>query len=217
MTINQHPHLPNLFEIRHPIMQHKLALLRERTTNCRLFKALTEEISLLLAYETLQDLPVESRTITTPLESFEGKDIQNTEMIIVPILRAGIAMAEGISRLLPMAAVGHLGFYRHKQTLEAISYYFNIPPNAQKAQFLLCDPMLATGHTACAAITKLKEHGIKKIKFICIIAAPEGVAEINKIHPDISIYTAGLDRQLNDHAYILPGLGDAGDRTYGTP
>lgn len=214
MPIKTHEIYKNFHEVQHPIIKYKLALLREKTTNRKLFKELTEELALLLCYESMRDFPTENRIIETPLETFEGPDLKSNKFVIMPILRAGLGMADGILQLLPMASVGHIGFYRDEKTLEAKKYYFKLPPECQGAHFFVCDPMLATGGTAIAAIDTLKEFGATDITFICLVAAPEGVAKLTTAHPDIPVYAANLDRQLNDKAYILPGLGDAGDRLW---
>ena len=214
MSIQIFDKLPNFHVIVHPIIQYKLALLRDVTTNRKLFKELTEEIAMLIVYEAMRDLPTVNRSITTPLETFEGTDLKSSHFLITPILRAGLGMADGILKLLPMARVGHIGFYRDEKTLEAKNYYFKLPPDEQMAYCFVCDPMLATGGTACATIDKLKAYGLKKINFICLVAAPEGVKKLIAAHPDVAIFAASLDRQLNEKGYILPGLGDAGDRIW---
>lgn len=212
MTLKVHESFPNFFEIRHPIVQHKLALLRDKTTGHKLFRELTEGIALLLGYEATRHLSVTTRLIHTPLESFKGPDLEKIQFVITPILRAGLGMVEGLRTLLPEAKIGLLGLYRDEETFEAKSYYFKLPPNCHNAHFFVCDPMLATGNTACAAITKLKEAGIQYITFICLVAAPEGVKQTIQTHPDVPVFAASLDRELNKRNYILPGLGDAGDR-----
>jgi len=209
-----HEKFPNLIEVVHPIVQYKLTLLRDVNTGRKLFKELTEELAHLLGYEATQDLQLVSRKIKTPLETFEAPFLKEKEFVLTPILRAGIGMVEGLIKLLPMASVGHIGFYRDETTFEPKSYYFKLPPNCENAQFFICDPMLATGGTAIAAIDKLKKQGIKKIVFICLVAAPEGVQKMLDAHPDVKIYAAKLDRELNKMCYILPGLGDAGDRLW---
>jgi uracil phosphoribosyltransferase len=214
MTFKTYPQFPNFIQIEHPLIQYKLALLRDRHTNRKLFKELVEELSILLGYEALRDLATKIRTIHTPLESFDGPDLEDTRFLITPILRAGMGMAEGLLKLLPVARVGHIGLYRDEKTLEAISYYFKLPPQCEDDLCLVCDPMLATGHSSSAALDKLKQKNIKKIKFICLLAAPEGIQYVLAHHPDVTIYSAILDRQLNEHGYILPGLGDAGDRLW---
>lgn len=205
---------PNLIEVTHPIIQYKLTLLRDIRTDRKLFKELTEELAHLLGYEATQDLQLTTRKIKTPLETYAAPFLKDKDFVITPILRAGIGMVEGLIKLLPMASVGHIGFYRDETTFEPKSYYFKLPPKCENAQFFICDPMLATGGTAIAAIDKLKERGIKKIMFICLVAAPEGVKKVLAAHPEIKIFTAKLDRELNEMCYILPGLGDAGDRLW---
>jgi uracil phosphoribosyltransferase len=180
-----------------------------------MFNELVSEIAHLLAYEATRRLPLTKREIKTPLETFEADDLENSDFLIVPILRAGLGMAEGLLEFLPMATVGHIGCYRDEKTLKPQNYYFKMPKNAQSAYCFVCDPMLATGGTAVETITLLKKHGVKHITFLCIVAAPEGVSKTLAAHPDVPIYTASLDRQLNDRGYILPGLGDAGDRLWG--
>jgi len=214
MALKAHKDFPNFYEAHHPVISYKLALLRNPDTNRKLFKELTEEIAILLAYEATFDLPTVKREITTPLETFEGVDLKDNQFVIAPILRAGLGMADGLLRLLPMANVGFIGFFRNEATLEAEGYYFKIPPHSEDAYVFVCDPMLATGNTAVAAVSQLKNRGISKIKFFCMVAAPEGVKKMLNKHPDIQIYSASLDRQLNEHGFILPGLGDAGDRLW---
>ncbi len=214
MVVKTYPDFPNFYEIQHPIIQYKLSLLREYTTNRKLFKELTEEVSLLLGYEATCDLRLTTRLIQTPLEAFDAPVLENNQFVVVPILRAGLGMADGILKLLPMASVGHIGYFRDEKTLKPTKYYFKLPTNCERASFFICDPMLATGGTACATIKLLKEQGIKNIKFICLVIAPEGLAKTIKEHPDVFIYAASLDRQLNSNSYILPGLGDAGDRLW---
>jgi len=214
MLIKPREDFHNFYELKHPVVQYKLSLLRDPSTNRKLFEELTEELASMLVYEATRDLPQEKRKIETPLETFEGYDLAKKDFVIVPILRAGLGMARGLMRLLPMSSVGHIGFYRDEVSLQAKKYYFKMPPNSQESLFLVCDPMLATGNTAVAAIDQLKEFGAKNILFICLVAAPEGASKLIKAHPDVSIFAASLDRELNDHGYILPGLGDAGDRLW---
>lgn len=214
MVMQTYPEYPNFYEVRHPIILYKLARLRDPATNRKLFKELTEEITVLLGYEATNQLSTQKRFIKTPLETFEGLDLKNKDFVIVPILRAGLAMEDGLIKILPMASVGHIGLFRDENTLEAKNYYFKMPPNQQHATYFVCDPMLATGGSACAAISKLKSVGITHIIFICLVAAPEGVRRMLKAHPDVKIYAASLDRELNQNGYILPGLGDAGDRLW---
>jgi uracil phosphoribosyltransferase len=214
MTAQVHKDFPNFFEVKHPIIQYKLSLLRNIKTNRKLFKELTEEIAHLLGYEATVNLPLTTRKIKTPLETFDAPFLKDKEFVIVPILRAGIGMSDGLIQLLPMASVGHIGLFRNEETFEPTSYYFKLPPNCEKAHFFVCDPMLATGGSACVAIDTLKERGVKDITFICLVAAPEGVARMLEKHPDVSIYGVSLDRKLDKMRYILPGLGDAGDRLW---
>ena len=214
MPLKKYDDLPNFFEANHPIIKYKLSLLRDKNTNRKLFKELTEEIALLIGYEATRDLPLTTSPVETPLEIFDAPVLDNKQFVIMPILRAGLGMADGVLKLLPMANVGHVGFFRDEETLEAKNYYFKLPPDCKDALFFICDPMLATGGTACASIQKLKDRGITNIIFFCLVAAPEGVRKTISQHPDIKIYSASLDRELNEKSYILPGLGDAGDRLW---
>ncbi|MDX2164759.1 MAG: uracil phosphoribosyltransferase [Gammaproteobacteria bacterium] len=207
---------PNLVEVKHPLLQHKLSSLREAKTTTKEFNELTREITLLLAYEATKDLPITHKNIKTPLETFDAPFMMGKKPVILPILRAGLGMVDGFLTLMPSARVGHIGLYRDEETLEPQFYYFKIPPNSQHRQFFICDPMLATGGSAVDTINRLKKTGIKKMIFVCLVAAPEGVKKMLDAHPDVMIYTASLDRQLNSHGYILPGLGDCGDRLFGT-
>lgn len=216
MTIKRHPEFPNFYEVKHPLLQHKLSVLRDVNTDTKNFKELVNEISMLLVYEVTKDLPVTMQTIQTPLETCEVPVMAGKKPVVLAVLRAGVGMLDGFLTLMPSARVAHIGLYRDEDTFEPHLYYFKIPPHSRDRQFYICDPMLATGGSAVAAINKLKEVGIHKITFVCIIAAPEGVERVSKAHPDVPIFTAGLDRKLNKHAYILPGLGDAGDRMFGT-
>jgi uracil phosphoribosyltransferase len=216
MSIKQDENFKNLFLVQHPLLQHKLSVLRDKHTNKKEFKELVNEIALLLVYEATKDLPMTTKTVETPLETFEAPVIAGKKQVILPILRAGIGMVDAFLTLMPSARVGHIGLYRDEETLKPHRYYFKIPPNSKDRQFYVCDPMLATGGSAIAAIDQLKKIGIKRITFVCILAAPEGVEKLLKAHPDVPIFAAALDRQLNKKGYILPGLGDAGDRMYGT-
>ncbi len=209
-------HFPNLTVIGHPLVQHKLTILRDRRTPTRDFKQLVNEIATLMAYEATKDLPTERITIETPLETTEGWQVAGKKLTLVPILRAGLGMVEGIAQLIPSARVGHIGLYRDHDTLKPVDYYFKIPADELERDFFVLDPMLATGGSAVAAVTALKQAGARRIRFLCLVAAPEGVARMLEAHPDVAVFTAGLDRQLNDVGYILPGLGDAGDRLFGT-
>jgi uracil phosphoribosyltransferase len=216
MMIEQIPEFPTLTIIRHPLVQHKLTILRDRNTPTKIFKELVDEIAMLMAYEATIDLTVEPIPVETPLESTDGRHISGKKLTLVPILRAGLGMVEGILRLVPAARVGHIGLYRDHDTLEPVDYYFKVPGDATERDFFVLDPMLATGGSAAAAVASLKRAGATRIRFLCIVAAPEGVSRLAGAHPDIQIYCAALDRELNDQGYILPGLGDAGDRLFGT-
>ncbi|HXY30714.1 MAG TPA: uracil phosphoribosyltransferase [Gemmatimonadaceae bacterium] len=210
------PAFSNLVVAQHPLVAHKLTILRERTTPTKLFKELIEEISLLLAYEATADLALERTKVDTPLESAEGWRVSGKKLTLVPILRAGLGMVDGCLRLVPGARVGHIGLYRDHATLEPVDYYFKVPGDAAERHFFLLDPMLATGGSAVAAITSLKRAGATRIRMLCIVAAPVGVARVRDAHADVRIFAAALDRELNASGYILPGLGDAGDRLFGT-
>lgn len=199
----------------HPLIQHKVTLMRKKDTGSKDFRELLEEITMLMGYEITRDLPLEDITIETPLQTMTGKQISGKKLVVVPILRAGLGMVQGILNLIPTAKVGHIGLYRDPETKKPVEYYCKMP-DIDGREFIICDPMLATGGSVCAAITMLKKRGIQNIKFICLVAAPEGVQALNKEHPDVKIYTAALDDRLNENCYILPGLGDAGDRIFGT-
>jgi uracil phosphoribosyltransferase len=216
MTIKKNTSFPNLHQITHPLLLHKLSLLRQSSTSKKDFKELLNEITILLVYEATKNLPMTTRTISTPLESFKAPVLSGKKAVILPILRAGIGMVDGFLSLIPSARVAHIGIFRNEKTLMPETYYFKIPKQSKDRHFFICDPMLATGGSALETINRLKKLGIKNITFVCVVAAPEGVRRISKEHPDVPIYTASLDRQLNDHGYILPGLGDAGDRLFGT-
>ncbi len=206
----------NLKEIRHPLIVHKLSLLRNKETGRKEFKELIDEIAMLMTYEITRELPLKDVEIETPLEKIICKQILDFQVVLVPILRAGMGMVDGILRIIPFAKIGHIGLYRDHKTLQPVSYYFKIPPLQKEHLFILIDPMLATGGSASFAADVLKQNGVKNIKFLNLISAPEGVKKFNEKHSDIDIYTCSLDRELNDKGYILPGLGDAGDRLYGT-
>jgi uracil phosphoribosyltransferase len=206
----------NFYIVEHPLVQHKLTLLRDKKTVQKEFKELVTEITLLLAYEATKNLPLTTKTIATPMETCEAKILADEKYVILPILRAGIGMVDSFLTLLPTAKVAHIGLFRDEQTLEPQYYYFKIPPDSKERQFFVCDPMLATGGSAVEAVNRLKQKNVHKIIFVCIVAAPEGVQKFSKAHPEIPVYTAALDRQLNEKGYILPGLGDAGDRMFGT-
>ena len=207
---------PALRVVTHPLVQHKLTILRDRATPTKIFKELVEEIAMLMAYEATSDVELEKVEVDTPLETTNGRQIAGKKMTLVPILRAGLGMVEGIYRLVPNARIGHIGLYRNHDTLEPVDYYFKVPGDAAERDFFVLDPMLATGGSASAAVTSLKRAGATRIRFLCLVSAPEGVRRLAKDHPDVVIYTAALDRELNTQGYILPGLGDAGDRLFGT-
>ena len=200
----------------HPLIQHKLSMIRDVSTGPKEFRELVEELSMLMAYEVTRDIPVEEVEIQTPLCKTKGKSVSGKKLGIVPILRAGLGMVNGMLKLIPTAKVGHIGIYRDPETLQPVEYYCKLPPDIEERDLILLDPMLATGGSACAGIQFLKERGAKSIKLMCLIAAPEGIDAVCSAHPDVDIYTASVDEYLNDHAYIVPGLGDAGDRLFGT-
>ena len=200
----------------HPLIRHKLHLLRDVSTPRKLFRELVSEITMLMAYEVTRELEEEEVTVRTPLETMTGHRLAGRKLVLVPILRAGLGMVEGVVRLIPGVRVGHVGISRDEESLEPVEYYFNLPPEAEVRRFVVVDPMLATGGSAAAAIAGLKARGAQAISFMCLVAAPEGVAALHEAHPDIPIYAAALDRELNDQGFILPGLGDAGDRLFGT-
>ncbi len=210
------PSFPNLTVLGHPLIQHKLALLRDRRTPTKDFRDLVAEIAMLMAYEVTKDLPTETVSLETPLEAATGAKVAGKKLTLVPILRAGLGMVDGISRLVPSARVGHIGLYRNEETLQPVDYYFKAPSGREQRDFFLLDPMLATGGSAVAACTTLRRAGARSIRFLCIVAAPCGVERMLQAHPDVPIYAAALDRELNAKGYILPGLGDAGDRIFGT-
>jgi uracil phosphoribosyltransferase len=209
---------PNLTVLSHPLIQHKLTILRDKRTSTRDFKLLVNEIAMLMAYEVTKDLPLESVDIETPLEQTAGSQVAGKKLTLVPILRAGLGMVEGISQLIPSARVGHIGLYRNHDTLQPVDYYFKIPSGEADRSFFLLDPMLATGGSAVAAVNALTRAGapVQRIRFLCLVSAPEGVKAVLETHPTVPVYTASLDRELNAKGYILPGLGDAGDRLFGT-
>jgi len=207
---------PNLIVTRHPLLRHKVTLLRKRDTPKKIFKELVDEIAMLLAYEVTSDLPTEEVRVETPLETTMGDIVLGDRLTLVPILRAGLGMVDGVLDLIPTMRVGHIGLQRDHETLEPIDYYFKIPLPLEESVFIVADPMLATGGSASAAVTFLKDSGAHNIRMMCIVSAPEGVQRMLDDHPDVLVYAAALDRQLNELGYILPGLGDAGDRLFGT-
>ncbi|MGE3928288.1 MAG: uracil phosphoribosyltransferase [Lautropia sp.] len=202
--------------VAHPLVQHKLTLLRKAETSTNSFRRLLSELSALLAYEVLRDVPMHEVTIQTPLETMTSKLIDGKKVCLVSILRAGSGILDGFLSVVPGARVGHIGLYRDPKTLGAVEYYFKMPPAMDERDVIVVDPMLATGNSAVAAVDRLKECGPRSIKFVCLLTAPEGIRTFHNSHPDVPIFTAAIDRQLNDHGYILPGLGDAGDRIFGT-
>ncbi len=216
-SMKQDPRFPNLFILSHPLIQHKLSHMRERDTSTRTFRELLKEITLLMGYEITRDLPLTTRQIETPLETIDAPVIAGKKLAIVPILRAGIGMSDGLLELVPSARVGHIGVFRDPATHKPVEYLVRLPDTADRI-FILCDPMVATGNSAVYAVDVLKKRGVKdeQIIFLALVAAPEGVAVFQGAHPKVKLYVASLDSHLNDHAYIVPGLGDAGDRIFGT-
>ncbi len=208
--------MENVTIMNHPLIQHKISRLRDKTTGTNEFRTLVSEIAMLMGFEALRDLPTELVEIETPIETTKQPMIAGKKMAIVPILRAGLGMVDGVLNLVPSAKIGHIGLYRDPETHEPHEYYCKLPEPIEQRTILVVDPMLATGGSGADAITMIKQHGGKNIKFMCIIAAPEGLERLHKEHPDVQIYVGALDRQLNENAYICPGLGDAGDRIFGT-
>ncbi len=202
--------------IDHPLVQHKLTLMRRKEASTNSFRRLLQEISTLMAYEVLRDMPMHEIAIETPLESTTGKIIDGKKLVFVSILRAGTGILDGMLAVVPGARVGHIGLYRDPKTLVAVEYYFKMPGELHDRDVVVVDPMLATGNSAVAAVERLKEFTPKSIKFVCLLTCPEGIDAMQSAHPDVPIYTAAIDRQLDEHGYIVPGLGDAGDRIYGT-
>lgn len=206
----------NIQVISHPLVQHKLSLMRKKSTSTQSFRILIREVGTLLAYEVTKDLPLIYEEIETPLMKMDAPFLEGKKLCLVSILRAGNGLLDGFMELLPSARVGHIGLYRDPETLVAVEYYMKLPDLINQRLVLALDPMLATGHSSAAAVTRLKENGAENIRFVCLLAAPEGIEYFNKVHPDVPIFVAAIDEKLNDHAYILPGLGDAGDRIFGT-
>jgi uracil phosphoribosyltransferase len=207
---------PNLTVLDHPLVRHKLAVLRQRETSKKKFKELVDEIAMLMAYEVTKDLPLEPVEIETPLEHTTQMMVSGKKLTVVPILRAGLGMVDGVLRLMPSVRVGHVGLYRDHDSLEPVSYYFKIPPEPEARDFIVLDPMLATGGSASAAVGSLKNQGATRVQFMCLVAAPEGVRRMLSDHPEVRVFAAALDRGLDERGYIRPGLGDAGDRLFGT-
>ena len=206
----------NLQVISHPLVQHKLSLMRKKSTSTQSFRTLIREVGTLLAYEVTKDLPLIYEEIETPLMKMNAPFLEGKKLCLVSILRAGNGLLDGFMELLPSARVGHIGLYRDPETLVAVEYYMKLPDLINQRLVLALDPMLATGHSSAVAVTRLKENGAKNIRFVCLLAAPEGIEYFNEAHPDVPIFVAAVDDRLNDHAYILPGIGDAGDRIFGT-
>ena len=202
--------------IDHPLVQHKLTLMRRKDASTNTFRRLLNEISSLMAYEVTRDMPMQEIEVETPLETMTSRVIDGKKLVFVSILRAGNGILEGMLNIVPGARVGHVGLYRDPKTMVAVEYYFKMPKNMEERDIVVVDPMLATGNSAIAAVERLKELNPKSIKFVCLLTCPQGIAAFHKTHPEVPIYTAAVDRQLNDHGYILPGLGDAGDRIFGT-
>jgi len=200
----------------HPLIQHKLSFIRDKNTGTKEFRELVDEVGTLMAYEITRDLPLEETVIETPVANATCNILSGKKLGIVPILRAGIGMMDGILKLIPAAKVGHVGLYRDPETLQPVEYYVKLPSDVNEREFILVDPMLATGGSAVEAVNSLKKRGAKHIRFMCLIAAPEGVKVLQEAHPDVDIYIAALDEKLDEHGYIVPGLGDAGDRLFGT-
>jgi uracil phosphoribosyltransferase len=200
----------------HPLIQHKLTLLRDRERSTSGFRRLLHEIGMLMAYELTRDMPMQAVDVQTPLERTTGRMIDGKKTVLVPILRAGLGLVDGMLEVVPGARVGHIGLYRDPATLAAVEYYFKMPDHLAERDAIVLDPMLATGHSAAAAVTRLKAAGPRSVRLACLLAAPEGIAHLQATHPDLAIFTCAIDRCLNEHGYILPGLGDAGDRIFGT-
>ena len=207
---------PKVHLIDHPLVQHKLTLMRRKDASTNTFRTLLNEVSMLLAYEVTRDMPMQSIEIETPLETMQSKVIDGKKLVFVSILRAGNGILEGMLSVVPGARVGHVGLYRDPKTLTAVEYYFKMPHDMNERDVIVVDPMLATGNSAIAAVERVKELNPKSIKFVCLLTCLEGITAMQRSHPDVPIYTAAIDRQLNSHGYILPGLGDAGDRIFGT-
>ncbi|WP_435642176.1 uracil phosphoribosyltransferase [Micavibrio aeruginosavorus] len=206
----------NVHVINHPLVQHKLTIMRKTDTSTKEFRDLLREISMLMGYELMRDLPTEGVKIETPLETMEGQQLAGKKLCLISILRAGNGFVDGLLDLVPSARVGHVGLYRDPETLIPVEYYMKVPEDLSSRQVVVVDPMLATGNSAIAAVDRIKDHDAVDIKFLCLIACPEGIKALQDAHPDVPIYTAAIDRQLNEHGYILPGIGDAGDRIFGT-
>lgn len=208
--------LPHLTHVTHPLVQHKLTIMRDKDTSTAVFRQLLREISQLLAYEVTRELPMTLKTIATPMETMQAPTLEGRKLALISILRAGNGLLDGMLELIPLARVGFVGLYRDEQTLQPVQYYFKVPEHLGDRMVIAVDPMLATGNSSVAAIDLLKKAGATNIRFLCLLAAPEGIARMKDAHPDVPIVTASVDSHLNDHGYIVPGLGDAGDRMFGT-
>ena len=206
----------NVIELSHPLIEHKLAILRNKTTGTKEFRELIKEISMFLCYEAMKDAKLDKVEIETPIERMETGMLNEDKYAFVPILRAGMGMLEGVITVIPNAKIGHIGMYRNEETFEPVNYFFKVPKDIQNREVIVLDPMLATGGSAIDAIELLKSKGVKKIKFLCIIVAPEGIKRVEEKHPDVQIFCGNIDKYLNENKYIVPGLGDAGDRIFGT-
>ncbi len=215
-SVSEKSSYKDVFIFDHPLIQHKLAIMRDKDTSTKEFRELVSEVSMLMAYEVTRDLPLRPVDVETPIGIAHCHMIEGKKLALIPILRAGLGMVEGMINLVPMAKVGHIGLYRDPETLEPIEYYCKLPDDIQNRDVILLDPMLATGGSAAASVGFLKDRNIEHIKFVCLIAAPEGIERLHSEHPDVPIFCAGLDERLDEHAYIVPGLGDAGDRLFGT-
>ena len=208
--------MSNVYVMDHPLIQHKIGFIRRQEVGSKDFRAIVSEIAMLMCFEATRDLKLQDVEITTPICPTVAKELEGKKLAIIPILRAGLGMVEGMLQLIPAAKVGHIGLYRDPETLNPVEYYCKLPADCDEREVFVVDPMLATGGSSVAAIRMLKEKGVKHIRFLCVIAAPEGVARMQKEHPDVDLYIGALDDHLNDHGYIVPGLGDAGDRIFGT-
>ena len=206
----------NAFELKHTLVEHKLSILRNEKTGTKEFRELIKELSMFLCYEAMRDVKLDKKKIKTPMEEMVTGRLNEDKYAFIPILRAGLGMLDGVVSVVPNAKIGHIGMYRNEETFEPVNYFFKVPKGIENREVFLLDPMLATGGSAIDAVDSLKSRGVTKIKFLCIIAAPEGIEALNKKHPDVEIYCASIDRCLNENKYILPGLGDAGDRIFGT-
>ena len=207
---------PNVTVVNHPLVQHKLTLMRDKNTPSAIFRKLLREISLLLGYEVLRDLPLSTITIETPLSEMEAPILRGKKVVFVSILRAGNGLLDGLTDLVPSARIGHIGLYRDPETLQPVVYYFKVPADIAERPVVLVDPMLATGNSITAAIRRVKAEGARGMKLVTLLAAPEGIEHLHRTHPDVHVFTAAIDSHLNEHGYIVPGLGDAGDRMFGT-